>query len=104
MVAIVGKRKCQLLVFMQNRWEKSSRGNTLYVSALPHWWHHFLCGNPLLKKTTTHLGQLCESTGEFSRSVQGTPKLTIKKLRPVRFTRLAQFITRKLYSLMVLLI
>jgi len=28
------------------------------------------------------LGQFHESTGSFSRNVQGTPKLTIKKLRP----------------------
>jgi len=38
------------------------------------------------------------------RSVHGTPKLTIKKLRPARFAPLAQFITTGLYSLMVLLI
>jgi len=44
-----------------------------------------LCGSPLLKKTTTHLGQLRKSTGEFSRSGQGTPKLTSKKLRPACF-------------------
>jgi len=61
-----------------------------------------LCCSPLLKKTTTHLGQLCKSTGEFSRSAQGTPKLTIKKLRPADFVRPAQFITIGLYSLMVL--
>jgi len=36
-------------------------------------------------------------------SVHGTPKLTIKKLRPAGFARPAQFITTKLYSLMVLL-
>jgi len=30
------------------------------------------------------------------------PKLTIKKLRPAGFARTAQFITTKLYSLMVL--
>ena len=35
--------------------------------------------------TTTHLGQLRKSTGEFGRSAQGTPMLTIKKLRPARF-------------------
>jgi len=35
-------------------------------------------------------------------SVHGTPKLTIKKLRPARFARPAQFITIGLYSLMVL--
>jgi len=44
-----------------------------------------MCCSPLLKTTTTHLGQLHESTGEFGRSAQGTPKLTIKKLRPARF-------------------
>jgi len=37
-------------------------------------------------------------------SVHGTPKLTIKKLRPAGFARTAQFITTKLYSFMVLLI
>jgi len=63
-----------------------------------------LCGSTLLKRTTTHLGQLRESTGEFRRSAQGTPKLTIKKLRPARFTLLAQFIITELYSLMFLLI
>jgi len=56
-----------------------------------------LCGSPLLKKTTTHLGQLRKSTGEFSRSAQGTPKLTIKKLRLARFARTAQFVTIELY-------
>jgi len=35
-------------------------------------------------------------------SVHGTPKLTIKRLRPAGFARTAQFITTKLYSLMVL--
>jgi len=35
-------------------------------------------------------------------SVHGTPKLTIKKLRPACFARHAQFITIGLYSLMVL--
>ena len=35
-------------------------------------------------------------------SVHGTPKLTTKKLRPAGFARTAQFITTKLYSLMVL--
>jgi len=35
-------------------------------------------------------------------SVHGMPKLTIKKLRPARFARPAQFITIGLYSLMVL--
>ena len=43
------------------------------------------CCSPLLKTITTHLEQLRESTDEFSRSAQGTPKLTIKKLRPARF-------------------
>ena len=43
------------------------------------------CCSPLLKKTTTHLGQLRESTGEFGRSAQGTPKLTITKLSSARF-------------------
>jgi len=62
------------------------------------------CWSPLLKKTTTHLGQLRKSTGEFDRSTQGMPKLTIKKLRPTRFARPAQFITIGLYSLMVSLI
>jgi len=66
-------------------------------------WREY-CGSPLLKKTTTHLGQLRKSTGEFGRSAQSTPKLTIKKLRPARFARPAQFITVGLYSLMVLLI
>ena len=61
------------------------------------------CCCPLLKKTATHLGQLRKSTGEFGRSAQGTPKLTITKLRPARFARHAQFITIGLYSLMVLL-
>jgi len=37
-------------------------------------------------------------------SVHGTPKLTIKKLRPASFARTAQFITTKLHSLMVLLV
>jgi len=37
-------------------------------------------------------------------SVHGTPKLTIKKLRPAGFALPAQFITTKLYSLMVLLV
>jgi len=32
------------------------------------------------------------------------PKLTIDKLRPAVFARTAQFITTKLYSLMVLLV
>ena len=63
-----------------------------------------VCCSPLLKKTPTHLGQLRKSTGEFGQSAQGTPKLTIKKLRPARFARPAQFITIGLYSLMVLLI
>ena len=36
-------------------------------------------------------------------SVHGTPKLTIKKLRPTGFARPAQFITTGLNSLMVLL-
>jgi len=65
-----------------------------------------LCGSPLLKKTTTHLGQPRESTGEFSRSVQGTPKLTITKLRPAYYVRLhAQFCYQtNLYSLMVILL
>jgi len=63
-----------------------------------------MCGSPLLKKTTTHLGQLRKSTGEFDRSAQGTPMLTIKKLRPACFARPAQFITTELHSLMVLLI
>jgi len=63
-----------------------------------------ICCSPLLKKTTTHLGQLRKSTGEFGRSPQGKPKLTITKLRPTRFARPAQFITIGLYSLMVLLI
>jgi len=44
-----------------------------------------MCGSSLLKKNSTRLEQLLESTGEFGRSVQGTPKLTIKKLRPARF-------------------
>jgi len=35
-------------------------------------------------------------------SAHGTPKMTIKKLRPARFARPAQFITMGLYSLMVL--
>ena len=49
--------------------------------------HDFLalCGSPLLKKTTTRLGQLRKTTDEFSWSAQGTPKLTIEKLRPARF-------------------
>jgi len=55
-----------------------------------------------MKKNSTRLGQLRESTGEFGRSAQGTPKSTIKKLRPARFARPAQFITIGLYSLMVL--
>ena len=63
-----------------------------------------ICGSHLLKKIKTLLGQLRESVGEFGRSAQGTPKLTIKKLRPARFTRLAQFITTELYSLMVSLL
>jgi len=37
-------------------------------------------------------------------SIHGTPKLTMKKLRPAGFARPAQFITTGLYSLMVLLI
>jgi len=37
-------------------------------------------------------------------SVHGTPKLTIKKLRPAGFARSAQIITTELLSLMVLLI
>jgi len=45
-----------------------------------------VCGSSLLKKqNSTRLGQLRKSTGEFSRRVQGTPKLTIKKLKPTRF-------------------
>ena len=60
------------------------------------------CCSPLLRKTTTHLGQLRKSTGEFGRGAQGTPKSTIKKLRPARFARPAQFITIGLFSLMVL--
>jgi len=60
------------------------------------------CGSPLLKKNSTRLGQLRKSTGEFGRSAQGTPNLTIKKLGPTRFARAAQFITIGLYSLMVL--
>jgi len=45
-----------------------------------------VCGSSLLKKkNSTRLGQLRENTGEFGRSAQGTPKLTIKKLRPARF-------------------
>jgi len=44
------------------------------------------CGSSLLKKkNSTRLGQLRESTGEFGQNAQGTPKLTIKKLRPARF-------------------
>ena len=43
------------------------------------------CGSSLLKKISTRLGQLRKSTGEFGRSAQGTPKLTIKKLRPAGF-------------------
>ena len=44
------------------------------------------CGSSLLKKrNSTRLGQLRKSTGKFGRSVQDTPKLTIKKLRPARF-------------------
>jgi len=31
MVAIIGKHKHQLLIFMQNHWKKSSWGSTLYV-------------------------------------------------------------------------
>ena len=64
------------------------------------------CGSPLLKKPTTHSGQPRESTGEFSRSVQGKPKLTIKKLRPAYYVRLhAQFCYQtNLYSLMVVLL
>ena len=62
-----------------------------------------LCGSFLLKKNSTRLGQLRKNTGEFGRSVQGTPKLTIKKLRPAGFARPAQFVTIGLYSLMVLL-
>jgi len=62
-----------------------------------------LCDSSLLKKkNSTRLGQLRKSTGEFSRSAQGTPMLTSKKLRPARFARPAQFITIELYSLMVL--
>ena len=63
-----------------------------------------VCCSSLLTKTTTHLGKLRKSAGEFGRSAQGTPKLTITKLRPARFARPAQFITIGLYSLMVLLI
>ena len=37
----------------------------------------------LKKKNSTRLEQLRESTGEFGRSAQGTPKLT--KLRLTRF-------------------
>ena len=37
-------------------------------------------------------------------SVNGTPKVTIKKLRPAGFARPTQFITTRLYSLMVLLV
>ena len=52
-------------------------------------WSHAItgvCGSSLLKKkNSTRLGQLRESTGEFGRSAQGTPKLTVKKLRPARF-------------------
>ena len=68
--------------------------------------HDFLalCGSPLLKKTTTRLGQLRKTTDEFSWSAQGTPKLTIEKLRPAGFARPAQFITTGLYSFMVLII
>jgi len=40
----------------------------------------------------------------FTGSVHGTPKLTIKKLRPAGFARPAQFITTGLYSLMGLLV
>jgi len=40
---------------------------------------HGKCCSPLLRKTTTHLGQLRKSTDELGRSVQGTPKLVIKK-------------------------
>jgi len=62
------------------------------------------CGSSFLKKkNSTCLGRLRKSTGEFGRSAQGTPKLTIKKLRPAGFARPAQIITTGLYSLMVLL-
>jgi len=68
-----------------------------------------MCGNSFLKKkNSTHLGQLRKSTGEFQfgLSSQGTPKLTIKKLRPARFhsTSRSVFYQTKVYSLMVLLI
>ena len=36
----------------------------------------------LLKKSSTHLGQLRESNGEFGRCAQGTPELRTKKLKP----------------------
>jgi len=63
------------------------------------------CGSSFQNnKNSTRLGQLRESTGEFRRSVHGTSKLTIKKLRPACFTRLAQYSSSELYSLMVLLI
>jgi len=38
------------------------------------------------------------------RTDQGVPEITMKKIRPARYTRPAQFITKELYSLMVLLI
>jgi len=65
--------------------------------------HISLWGSSLVKKkNSTRLGQHRKSTGEFGRSAQGTPKLTIEKLRPARFAQPAQFITIGLYSLMVL--
>jgi len=49
------------------------------------------CGSSLLKKrNSTRLEQLRESTGEFGWSVQGTPKLTIKKLRLAHFRSISR--------------
>jgi len=60
-----------------------------------------MCVSRLLKKkTTTRLGVPRERW--LIGSVHGTPKLTIKKLRTDGFAQTAQFITTKLYSLMVL--
>jgi len=62
------------------------------------------CCSPLLKKTTTHLGQLRKSTGEFSRSAQGTPKLTIKKqTRPFRSTVHSVYHNRIVFTLLITL-
>ena len=54
------------------------------------------CGSPLLKKkTTTHLGQFRKSTGYWKQ---------LRNLDPPVPLDTAQFITTKLYSLMVLLV